>query len=74
MIRTSAASRRAAMRARRVHYWNVVIWVAEEDREVWHVTGEPSEEALARAAAAVVDELADRARAYVAGLEEDAAH
>jgi hypothetical protein len=36
--------------------------VAEEDREVWSVTGTVAGEALVRAAAAVVDALADRAR------------
>jgi hypothetical protein len=39
--------------------------VAEEDREVWIVTGSPSGEALVRAAAEVVDDLAARARALV---------
>ena len=39
--------------------------VAEEDREVWIVDGDPSGEALARAAAAVVDRLAPRARASI---------
>lgn len=39
--------------------------VAEEDRESWYVTGTPSGEALIRAAARVVDRLADRARAYI---------
>ena len=42
--------------------------VAEEDRELWYVTGAPSGEALIRAAARVVDYLADRARAYLDGL------
>jgi hypothetical protein len=32
--------------------------VAEEDRELWYVTGAPSGEALIRAAAQVVDHLA----------------
>jgi hypothetical protein len=39
----------------------------EEDREVWFVTGTPSGQALVRAAAAVVDDLADRTRGYAAG-------
>jgi hypothetical protein len=34
------------------------------DREVWFVIGTPSGEALVRAVAAVVDDLADQARAY----------
>ena len=42
--------------------------VAEEDRELWYVSGAPSGEALIRAAAQVVDHLADRARAYLDGL------
>lgn len=42
--------------------------VAEEDREVWLVTGSPSGEALVRAAAGVVDGLAGRARAYLDAL------
>jgi hypothetical protein len=37
----------------------------EEDREVWFVTGTPSGDALVRAVAAVVDDLADQTRAYV---------
>jgi hypothetical protein len=41
--------------------------VAEEDRELWCVTGTPSGEALVRAAARVVDHLAPRARVYVDG-------
>ena len=36
--------------------------VAEEDREVWIVAGTPSGEALVRAAAEVVDAMADRTR------------
>ncbi len=39
--------------------------VAEEDREVWDVRGEPSGEALLLAASTVVDALADRARTYL---------
>jgi hypothetical protein len=39
----------------------------EEDREVWFVTGTPSGQALVRAAAVVVDDLADRTRGYIAG-------
>jgi hypothetical protein len=34
------------------------------DKEVWFVTGTPSGEALVRAVAAVVDDLADQAQAY----------
>ena len=41
--------------------------VAEEDREVWLVFGEPSGEDLLRAAATVVDGLADRARDHLEG-------
>jgi hypothetical protein len=37
--------------------------VAEEDREVWFVSGAPSGRALAEAAAAAVDGLADELRA-----------
>jgi hypothetical protein len=40
----------------------------QEDREVWAVTGTPSGEALAQAAAGVVDGLAERAKAYIDGL------
>jgi hypothetical protein len=39
------------------------VW--EDDREIWGVTGTVSGEALVRAAAGVVDHLADRARAYL---------
>jgi hypothetical protein len=39
----------------------------EEDTEVWFVTGAPSGEALVRAAAEVVDDLADQTRAYAGG-------
>ena len=39
-----------------------VVAVNEEDREVWHVEGSPSGEELLRAAARVVDALADAAR------------
>jgi hypothetical protein len=42
--------------------------VAEEDRELWYVTGAPSGEALIRAAAQVVDHQADRAHAHLDGL------
>jgi PAS domain-containing protein len=42
--------------------------VAAEDRESWFVTGNPSGEALVRAAAQVVDQLADRARAHLDSL------
>ena len=44
--------------------------VAEEDREVWIVAGEPSGEALVRAAADVVDTFADRARADIATIRD----
>jgi len=44
--------------------------VAEEDREVWIVAGEPSGEALVRAAADVVDAFADRARADIATIRD----
>jgi hypothetical protein len=43
--------------------------VEEEDREIWHVEGEPSGAALVRAAAVVVDGLAARAKAHVYGQE-----
>jgi hypothetical protein len=39
----------------------------EADREVWFVTGTPSGEALVRAAAEVVDDLAGQTRAYAGG-------
>ena len=39
----------------------------EEDREVWFVTGAPAGEALVRAAAAVVDDLAGQTCRYVTG-------
>ena len=39
----------------------------EMDREVWFVTGAPAGEALVRAVARVVDDLADRTRPYVHG-------
>jgi len=45
--------------------------VAEEDREVWIVDGEPSGEALVRAAASVVDDLAPRARALMDAADDD---
>jgi hypothetical protein len=41
--------------------------VAEHDREQWRVTGGSSGKALVEAAARVVDDLADRARAYFDG-------
>jgi hypothetical protein len=43
--------------------------VAEEDREVWYVTGTPSGKDLVRAAAQVVDDLAGRARALIASFD-----
>ena len=39
----------------------------EMDREVWFVTGTPSGDALVRAAAEAVDDLADQTRAYAGG-------
>jgi hypothetical protein len=39
----------------------------EMDREVWFVTGSPSGEAMLRAVAAVVDDLAGQTRAYAGG-------
>ena len=39
----------------------------EEDREVWFITGTPSGAALVRAAAEVVDDLADQTLAYARG-------
>jgi len=39
------------------------VW--EDDREIWGVSGTPSGEALVRAAADVVDQLAAGARAYI---------
>ena len=42
-----------------------VISADEEDREVWFVTGTPSGRDLTEAAARVVDELADEARAIM---------
>jgi hypothetical protein len=42
--------------------------MAEElDREVWFVTGTPSGDALVRAAAEVVDDLAGQTRVYAGG-------
>jgi hypothetical protein len=40
-----------------------MVW--EDDREIWGVTGTVSGEALVRAAAGVIDHLAERARAYL---------
>jgi hypothetical protein len=42
--------------------------VDEEDREAWLVTGAPSGKALVEAAAAVVDDIAPRARAHLDSL------
>jgi len=39
-----------------------VTGVAEKDNETWRVTGRPSGEALVRAAAGVLDDLAGRMR------------
>ena len=44
-----------------------VMTAEEQDRETWFVTGRPSGRALAEAAATVVDEFADRTRAYYDG-------
>ena len=41
--------------------------VAEEDREVWIVSGSPSGEDLVRAGASVVDAFADRIRSHISG-------
>jgi hypothetical protein len=41
-----------------------VIDVGEYDRESWFVAGTPSGQAVTRAVAQVVDDLADRTRAY----------
>ena len=45
-----------------------VVDVAEEDREVWVVSGSPSGEDLVRAGASVVDAFADRIRSHVSDL------
>jgi hypothetical protein len=45
-----------------------VVEVEEEDREVWRVEGTASGEELLRAAASVVDALADRARGHLEDL------
>lgn len=42
--------------------------VSEHDNEHWDVTGTPSGEALSRAAASVVDEMADRMRQSMGAL------
>jgi hypothetical protein len=42
-----------------------VTGVSEEDREVWQVEGVPNGAELVRAAAAIVDSLADEIRAQV---------
>jgi hypothetical protein len=42
--------------------------VAEEDREVWVVAGDPSGEALVRAAAEAIDALQAKIRAHVQSL------
>jgi hypothetical protein len=42
--------------------------VAEQDREVWVVSGSPSGEGLVRACASAVDTFADRIRSHVSGL------
>jgi hypothetical protein len=41
--------------------------IEEMDTEVWFVTGTPAGEALVRAVAEVVDDLADQTRAYAQG-------
>ena len=43
--------------------------VGEHDNETWDVAGAPSGEALTRAAASVVDELADRMRQAMGALD-----
>jgi len=43
--------------------------IYEHDKEQWDVAGAPSGEALTRAAASVVDELADRMRRATAALD-----
>jgi hypothetical protein len=45
-----------------------VVMADEEDREVWLVTGTASGKELIKAAAQVVDELADEIRAAIPGL------
>lgn len=42
------------------------VW--EEDREIWHVDGSPNGEDLTRAAAEVIDDLADQIRSHIGGL------
>jgi len=44
---------------------------AEQDNETWMVSGSPSGEALCRAAANVLDELADRMRNVYEGLDDE---
>jgi hypothetical protein len=44
--------------------------VAEDDREVWAVSGSPAGDALTRAVAQAVDALADRTRSHIAHLGE----
>jgi hypothetical protein len=39
--------------------------VAEEDREIWILSGDPSGEALVRSVGEAVDRLAPRARAHL---------
>jgi hypothetical protein len=40
-------------------------WLENQDREIWFVTGAPSGKALIQAAAQVIDDLVDEARAYM---------
>jgi hypothetical protein len=47
-----------------------VIRAEEDDREVWVIDGEPSGEDLVRAIAPVLDEYADRARAFLRTLND----
>ena len=49
--------------ARALRAVDAVASVEEQDNETWFVTGTPSGEELARAAANVVDDMADRLRA-----------
>lgn len=57
---------RAAMHSALVAVSGVThVW--EEDREVWHVDGEPSLGALANATARVLDDFEDEIRAHILG-------
>ena len=48
-----------------------VTYAGEQDNETWEVSGSPSGEALCRAAANVLDELADRMRNAYNGLDDE---